>query len=613
MSLKYFETIKCPRCKHEQEYEVWRSINVDINPEMREKVLNGTLFDFKCRNCDHENKISYPVLYNDMTHDFMIYYCDESGVEECKRALTEIIENEDTKEIAEEARYRIVTNYFQLAEKIKIFEAGLDDRMIELLKLDQIITCNKNKPENHLAFAIFDLIVNTLSKKKGPVPTLVFYNEEGSHVFDCDISLIPGAIGKIRDNYDYSEDNSFIIDYEWANRYINCEKLDMDFLEIEYDESTIDNTGSKLAYGLINLPDNETSSHYFNSLSNAEQDATVIQSSVKLEELREVLKAFYRYTNFQTILRDLKKPDYHSNSDGTFRMDSDKELEFYRDYFIESMKSIEPLAMHFIKLVIHGGKLDPNHPIPYGVDNREEGPFGMYRTMKNLVTNDKEQSIKNLIHLYLINKDEDFSKGLKNAIIKEIFKFALPEEEVYVTDPTLASNLLNELRTLKDNLTYARRNGLAPEKVAETKEAIKEQILNIWEMSFEKHDIAACFEELAAYFFDKQMYREAYLNQAFCSAYVPKLFNFMYIKKEYKAEITKEEIKSYKEKYKLPVCANDKLEEEIFNRFKMCEKNKDYMGAIYYLNLCYNFYDERDNTSKRIDKMINTFLDLVEW
>ena len=613
MSMHHIEQIKCPKCGKDAEFEIWNSINVDLNPEMRERVLDGTLYNFKCQHCGHEDKIAYPILYNDMTHNFMIYYCDENGVKEYEDALTNLMDNELTKEITENAKYRIVTNYFQLAEKIKIFESGLDDRMIELLKLDQIITCNKNKPENHLAFAIFDLIVNPHAKKKGPVPTLIFFNEEAEHVFDCDISIIPGAIGKIRDNYDYSEDKSFIINYEWANRYINCEKLDRDFLEISYDKNTIDNAGAKLAYGLVNLPDNETSSHYFNSLSNAEQDATVIQSGVELEELREVLKTFYRYTFFQTILRDLKKPEYHSSPDGSFRMDPDEELEFYREYFIRSMKGFEPLAMHFIKLLIHGGKLDPNLPIPYGVDNREEGPFGMYRTLKNLITEDKEETVKNLIHLYLINKDEDFSKGLKNAIIKEIFKFALPEEEIYVTDPTLASDLLNELKTLKDNLTFARRNGLAPEKVAETKETIKKQVLNIWEMSFEKHDVAACFEELASYFFDKQMYREAYLNQAFCSAYVPKSFNFMYIKKEFKAEITKEEIDAYKAKYNLPVCANSKLEEEILERFKLCKENKEYMGAIYYLNLCYNFYDERHNTSKRIDQMINTFLDLVEW
>lgn len=38
-----------------------------------------------------------------------------------------------------------------------------------------------------------------MQKKKGPVPTLIFFNEEAEHVFDCDISIIPGAIGKIRD------------------------------------------------------------------------------------------------------------------------------------------------------------------------------------------------------------------------------------------------------------------------------------------------------------------------------------------------------------------------------------------------------------------------------
>ena len=202
MSMHHIEQIKCPKCGKDADFEIWNSINVDLNPEMREKVLDGTLYDFKCQHCGHENKIAYPILYNDMTHNFMIYYCDESGVKECEEALTNIMNDELAKEITKDARYRIVTNYFQLAEKIKIFESGFDDRMIELLKLDQIITCNKNKPENHLAFAIFDLIVNPHAKKKGPVPTLIFFNEEAEHVFDFDLSIIPGAIGKyFKDNY----------------------------------------------------------------------------------------------------------------------------------------------------------------------------------------------------------------------------------------------------------------------------------------------------------------------------------------------------------------------------------------------------------------------------
>jgi len=308
----------------------------------------------------------------------------------------------------------------------------------------------------------------------------------------------------------------------------------------------------------------------------------------------------------------LEKPKYHTNKDGSFRMDPNEELEFYRDYFIEAMKGFDSIVIHFFKLLIHGGELDPNHPIPYGMDNREEGPFGMHRVLKDLVTEDREDTVKKLLHLYSVNKEEDFSKGLKNAIIKKLFKFTLPEEEIYVTEPTLASDLLDKLKTVKDDLIDARYNGISSEKIEETKEAIKEQVLNIWEIAFEKYDIAAWFEEFAAYFFDKQMYREAYLNQVFCNAYLPKTFNFMYIKKEFKNEITGEEIIAYEQKYKLPVFANSKLEDEIFERFKMCKESENYMGAIYYLNLCYNFYDERDNTSKKIDHMINDLLDLVE-
>lgn len=615
MSLNHTEQIKCPNCGEAANFEIWESINVDLNPEMREMVLSGNLFNFKCPHCDKEAKLGYPFLYHDMKHKFLIYFCDENDIDKCKKALDDLTKNEETKEIAKSEKYRIVTSYLQLVEKIKIFESGLDDRMIELLKLQQIVDCRKNRPENHFAFALFDLIVNPHAKKKGAVPTITFINENGDKVFDCDISYIPGAISRIGDDYDYSDDNSYQIDMSWANKYINGEKLDFEFLSVKYDETVIDNTGSKLAYGLINLPDNETSSHYFLALSNKEQDATVVQSGVELEELRDVLMAFYRYTNFQTILRYMEKPKYHSNSNDEFRRDSGEELEFLKNYFIESMKGFEPLCMYYIKLLIHGKTLDKNHPLKYGVDNREEGPFGMYRALKNRVSQNKEETVANLLDLYERNRNEEFSKALKNAIIFEMFKFALPEEEVYVVEPSLAENLLNELKKLKDNFYFAKRNGLSEEKIAETKEIIKDQAVEIWKIAFQKRDVAACFEELAGYFYDKQMFREAYFNQVFSCAYVPnaRLQNFMYIKKQYKSEITAEELKEYEEKYELPVIANPELEKEIVSRYKMCLEEQQYMGAIYYLNLCYNFYGEKDNTAKQIDDLIDSILDKIDF
>ncbi len=43
--------IPCPSCGHTGEFTFWDSVNVDLDPEMREKVLRGELFRWTCPNC----------------------------------------------------------------------------------------------------------------------------------------------------------------------------------------------------------------------------------------------------------------------------------------------------------------------------------------------------------------------------------------------------------------------------------------------------------------------------------------------------------------------------------------------------------------------------------
>ena len=51
MSVTRNETIKCPDCNCENKITYWQSVNVDTNPETRELVKNGKLFEVKCKKC----------------------------------------------------------------------------------------------------------------------------------------------------------------------------------------------------------------------------------------------------------------------------------------------------------------------------------------------------------------------------------------------------------------------------------------------------------------------------------------------------------------------------------------------------------------------------------
>ena len=66
MSLNNIISATCPNCKKEFPFEVWNCVNAQLNPEMREKVLNGSIFNFTCPHCKFSAHTEYPILYDDM-------------------------------------------------------------------------------------------------------------------------------------------------------------------------------------------------------------------------------------------------------------------------------------------------------------------------------------------------------------------------------------------------------------------------------------------------------------------------------------------------------------------------------------------------------------------
>lgn len=66
--------ITCPDCNTEGTYTVWDSVNVDLDPELKSKVMDGSLFTWVCPNCKKNFNAPYSFLYHDMTHNFMVQF-----------------------------------------------------------------------------------------------------------------------------------------------------------------------------------------------------------------------------------------------------------------------------------------------------------------------------------------------------------------------------------------------------------------------------------------------------------------------------------------------------------------------------------------------------------
>lgn len=72
------ETIECPHCHQEGEYDLWTSVNVDLDPELREKIFSDELLMYHCPHCGKVTGIPAGTLYHDMTHGFMIFSTSSS-------------------------------------------------------------------------------------------------------------------------------------------------------------------------------------------------------------------------------------------------------------------------------------------------------------------------------------------------------------------------------------------------------------------------------------------------------------------------------------------------------------------------------------------------------
>ena len=132
-------TVTCPKCGKNHPFEIWDSVNTVLDPDMKEKVASGEIFRFVCPSCGAETRVNYSLLYHQMDDRIMIQFApDEKIAEEYKKIISGpvkamvgmFVEFWDSHYLT-----RIVRTIFGLQEKIQIFDAGLDDRIVEIFKL----------------------------------------------------------------------------------------------------------------------------------------------------------------------------------------------------------------------------------------------------------------------------------------------------------------------------------------------------------------------------------------------------------------------------------------------------------------------------------------------
>lgn len=197
------EKIVCPTCGAEDEVTVWDSLNTQFNPEEKQKLLDGTLFAFKCKQCAAVINLNYDTLYHDMENKAMIYLVPNGNLETSIEALKTAKKDANL----EEYRMRVVKDKESLQEKAMIFENGLDDRVIEIIKLSSYSFVKEKLPDAQIK----DICIRI----KDEIVTVLFLMDEPLYI-DVPKSLYT----EIKDSYaqqieEYGKED-FIVDSTWA-------------------------------------------------------------------------------------------------------------------------------------------------------------------------------------------------------------------------------------------------------------------------------------------------------------------------------------------------------------------------------------------------------------
>lgn len=125
------ETIECPNCHRKGEFELWDSVNVDLDPELREKIFNEELFLYHCPHCGHVTGIPMDTFYHDMKNQFMLFF---SFFKEDDFDYKPMDMDVPKSMMKGDYTFRMVFGLMQLKEKIVILEHGLNDVAVERQK-----------------------------------------------------------------------------------------------------------------------------------------------------------------------------------------------------------------------------------------------------------------------------------------------------------------------------------------------------------------------------------------------------------------------------------------------------------------------------------------------
>jgi hypothetical protein len=140
---------------------------------VKDKVLSGELFTFHCPHCGFTRRVTYDTIYQEIGKGIYVHLVtsEESYMQAIN--LYADRDNNSGTVLANEI-VRIVLSQNQLAEKIRIFDENMDDRVVEMIKCYYLSELYQQFPKFEAEEVLF-------YKTEEGVYEIAFLSKDGNH------------------------------------------------------------------------------------------------------------------------------------------------------------------------------------------------------------------------------------------------------------------------------------------------------------------------------------------------------------------------------------------------------------------------------------------------
>ncbi|MBQ8994216.1 MAG: CpXC domain-containing protein [Oscillospiraceae bacterium] len=217
MSINREVKVTCPHCDAVSPFQIWLSVNTAQNPELKGSIRDRSLFQFECPYCGEKTAVDYGMLYHDPDNKELIHYAiNKENADEVYHMLTDDDKKGAFSSIFDQKYLiRIVRSKNQLLEKLALFDAEYDDRLIELYKYHLEKAFREEHPESENVEILF------FSDPEGNPMLQIFNNCETQGVVPLNNSSYYELLQKHeKEMRDFREDDP-VVDQEWVKTFLS--------------------------------------------------------------------------------------------------------------------------------------------------------------------------------------------------------------------------------------------------------------------------------------------------------------------------------------------------------------------------------------------------------